>query len=482
MAALSLDQSLHESAPVKTSPPIKNEKKATIGFADSPHPMRGSAIPAESHALFYLQAFILIQIACQLGLLVGPAGMVRVALRSAGFVGSLMLLLLLPARGPKHPAFGWAIASLVMLGLGFLQPTTHIVAGLAQFAMCLAIVGPLFWVPRLAASQAVLRRILAILWGFHSLSAAVGVLQVYFPGRFQPKLSQVIEQQGVYADGLKIVLANGEEVWRPMGLTDVPGGAAMAGLYAIVLGSGFFLTSRSGIVRLAAVGSTLLGLFCIYLSQVRSILVVTGVCILALLSLLAQRGDLRRLLGLALAGACVVVIGTLWAFSVGGESVNRRLTTLVEDRPTEVYYRNRGVFLEDTLLHRLPEFPLGAGLGRWGMMYQYFGDRDDLQSPVLHAEIQWTAWVYDGGVPLLLCYAAALLTTCWVTWRIGSRPGKDPLTLWTVVILAYDLGALAITFNYPLFNGQGGMEFWLLNATLFTAATYRQPGAGRMPA
>jgi hypothetical protein len=37
------------------------------------------------------------------------------------------------------------------------------------------------------------------------------------------------------------------------------------------------------------------------------------------------------------------------------------------------------------------------------------------------------------------------------------------------LIFAYNIGAIAITFNYPLFIGQGGMEFWLLNSSLFVA-------------
>jgi hypothetical protein len=39
------------------------------------------------------------------------------------------------------------------------------------------------------------------------------------------------------------------------------------------------------------------------------------------------------------------------------------------------------------------------------------------------------------------------------------------------MVLAYDVAALATTFNYPLFIGQGGLEFWILNASLFAAWT-----------
>jgi hypothetical protein len=40
------------------------------------------------------------------------------------------------------------------------------------------------------------------------------------------------------------------------------------------------------------------------------------------------------------------------------------------------------------------------------------------------------------------------------------------------LIFAYNIGAIAITFNYALFIGQGGMEFWLLNSSLFVAGYY----------
>ena len=427
----------------------------------------------ESVALYFLQFFILLQIACQLTLLVGPTGLLRIFCRSAAFSGSLFLLAFLPLRGARHPAWGWGVAVLAMVGFGFLHPGTPFLAGLAQAALYFGILGPLFWVPRLAVTQAVLQRVLVIMWGFHTLSAAFGVLQVEFPGRFQPNVSSVVTGFGAIADGLKIELANGERVWRPMGLTDQPGGAANAGLYAILFGAGFLLTSRSKRVLVLAAGGIGLGLFCIYLCQIRSALVVAGVCVVVLMVLLMRRGEFSRAMGLAAIGGFVAVLSTLWAFSVGGDAVTRRLSTLVEGKPGEVYYRNRGHFLEDTVYRLAPTYPLGAGLARWGMMNVYFADKDDLDRPPIYVEIQWTGWLLDGGIPLVLCYAAALLCTTWFAWRMALRPGDDALAIWAAVILAYDLGALATTFNYPLFIGQGGMEFWLLNATLFAAAQNR---------
>ncbi len=44
------------------------------------------------------------------------------------------------------------------------------------------------------------------------------------------------------------------------------------------------------------------------------------------------------------------------------------------------------------------------------------------------------------------------------------------------------MGATALTFSYPIFLSQSGMEFWLLNATLFAAARHaRQQAAAARP-
>src|SRR5947199_22725 len=152
----------------------------------------------------------------------------------------------------------------------------------------------------------------------------------------------------------------------------MPGGAAGAGLYAVVFGTGFFLSSRRWPVRLLGMVSMGLGLFCIYVCQVRSTLIVAGVCVLVFALVLLVRGEMKRFLSL------LVVI---------------------------------------------PPLVLG--------------------------------------------------TAVWTAWRIARRSARGSLELWAALILAYDIGAIASTFGYPLFIGQGGMEFWLLNTALFGAAVYQ---------
>ena len=41
------------------------------------------------------------------------------------------------------------------------------------------------------------------------------------------------------------------------------------------------------------------------------------------------------------------------------------------------------------------------------MMLHYFGDRYNAESPQIWAEIQWTGWLLDGGIPLMIAAAAA---------------------------------------------------------------------------
>ncbi|HKY05505.1 MAG TPA: hypothetical protein VJQ56_11475, partial [Blastocatellia bacterium] len=184
--------------------------------------------------------------------------------------------------------------------------------------------------------------------------------------------------------------------------------------------------------------------------------------------------------GLLVVVVTVVVIGGFsWAVSLGGQSVKSRLSSLVEYRPSEVYYRSRGVFLEQTINELLPQYPFGAGLGRWGMMSSYFGSQDSTVESI-YVEIQWTGWLLDGGIPLILAYSAALWLGSLAAWRIFRTPHRPEtadsggnlygnLYIWGALLIAYNVSACALTFNYPIFMSQAGLEFWLLNTCIVTA-------------
>jgi hypothetical protein len=426
----------------------------------TPAPERGAAL--------WAWLFVLFQIGCQLALLVEFLGGLRVVVRSAAFGISILLLLLVPGSQRRHPACLWLLACLAIVCLSIAHPYTNsLPAGFATVMFYVAVAAPLFWVCRLRLTGPMFRRIILTLWLFHTASAAVGVLQMYYPGRFQPTVSTAIQGMGVMADAYKIRLADGQMVWRPMGLTDTPGGAASAGLYAVLFGLGMFLQARAGLLRVATVGSLGIGLFCLYMSQVRSLVVMAGVCSTALVGVLVWRGDVKRVVGVTLILLVVSVAAFQWASRVGGADTVNRLNTLVEDRATEVYGRNRGLFLESTFVELAPQYPLGAGLGRWGMIWLYFGDHADIN---IWVEIQWTAWLLDGGIPLMILYPVAVVIACWVSLRVALSRLSGNLPLWGALLFALNMATIAVTFNYPIFMAQGGMEFWFLNGCLFAAA------------
>ena len=441
--------------------------------------------PAEAWGSKWIIGFVVFVLASQLALVfldqlalvIGGTGPLRMIIRTATYGASLLLLFLIPRGGLRHPSTLPAVWVLVIIAVSLFHPTTNtLLSGSAQVALYLAILAPLFWVPRLYIGLGVFRTVVLIFWGFHALSAALGVVQVYFPGMFQPSLSSVIQSYGEdYVESLYIVTAAGHRVFRPMGLTDSPGGAAMSGFFAMLFGSGLLMLERRGWVKLVCLVSMILGLTSIYLSQVRSVLVLAILSIVVFAIVLGLRGQIRRV-SLFAALAAGVVLGSFGlAVAIGGESVTSRLSTLTEDRASDVYYANRGRFVEETVEQLLPRYPLGAGLGRWGMMNSYFGDNSDPERASIWVEIQWTGWLLDGGIPLVIAYTITVLTALWATWKIARSRFDDHLVVWGALLFGYNVGALAITFNYPLFIGESGLQFWLLNAALFSAAQLVRP-------
>jgi hypothetical protein len=116
------------------------------------------------------------------------------------------------------------------------------------------------------------------------------------------------------------------------------------------------------------------------------------------------------------------------------------------------------------------DYPLGAGLGRWGQMNHYFGDRNaPIERGPIWVEIQPTAWVIDGGAPLFLGYLGAIIAAMASTLRIALRGADPEVADWAAVVFAMNLGTLAACFAGPSFMGPGGVQFWLLAAVIHGA-------------
>jgi len=420
---------------------------------------------------WWIAGIIVLQLAMQLLLFVPALRYARVYLRAATFSVSLFALVFMRGRGRYPPAAWPALLALVWTALQFFHPQTNSeLSGLAAIGLGTAITAPLFWVTRLKVTARQLQVALLVLWGFHTVSSGFGLLQTYFPGQFQPPIASVLAVREDYLASLTITLKSGVEVYRPMGLTDTPGGVCISGFYALVLGLGFLFTADKSWQRVVLLGSMLMGMSVIYLSQVRSVLIMSLICIAAAAAMMLVTGHGGRVVKVFLLALTIGTAGYIWAESLAGETVSARFSTLVEEDPREVYGKNRGIFLQQTVEDPLPRHPFGAGLARWGMVRAYFGNEENPNSPAEWAEIQITAWALDGGFPLLVLWAAALVMTLVAGVRIlRSIPTNEPLWLWTLMVFSYDFGAIGLCFNYPVFASQTGLEFWLFNGAVFAA-------------
>ncbi len=425
----------------------------------------------------WIIGFVVLQILLQLSLLIPDLSAYRIVMRGGAFALSLALLFGLRRKGIAHPTKPWLWATIcILIGELCWHPlVNNFTSGAAQCLMYLAILAPLFWVCRLNLTVSSFQKLVLLLWGFHTLSSIVGILQVYYPDMFQFAISSRITEGMYGGDQLRITIANGQSIYRPTGLMDIPGGSATSGFYALLLGAGLALQNKQSVIlRVLGLLSAPIGLFCIYFSQVRSILIVSGICFIVLsVALLRQ----RQYFSVAFIAASVAAIAPAtfsWATQLGGDMTSDRVMSLVAADPGQVVYQNRGLFLEETINELLPKYPFGAGLGRWGMMFDYFGSSLNPMAYPLWAEIQWTAWLFDGGLPLILSYSGAIAVTCYATWKIMSESTSGVLRIWGNLIFAYNIGMVTFTFNYPLFLSQTGMEFWLVNAVFFVAARNAQ--------
>jgi hypothetical protein len=249
-------------------------------------------------------------------------------------------------------------------------------------------------------------------------------------------------------------------------LYDTPGAVCGAGTVAALLGLVFFLEPIRWWKRVIALGFSASGIAAIYLSHVRASAVVgLGMMVSYLLMLVLQDRKKRAVhfLGTAVG---VIVVAFMVATFLGGQTVRDRFMSLFEAAPKDLYYQSRGVQLEFAFDDLLARYPLGAGLGRWGMIGAYTGVSASRQ---IWAEIQPTAWILDGGLPLLGLYGIALLVTVlWELKLVRRLPDRDD-RLWASAVVAANIGTLALVVSFVPFTTQLGLQFWFLEGLLHGA-------------
>jgi hypothetical protein len=388
--------------------------------------------------------------------------------------GVALLVLYMPAgtrsRAPRGTLL--LVLALGLLVLNLLHPTSQLAAGLAQCIFQAAIAAPMFWGWKAVRNPAQLRRLLWIAFLFNSIGAGLGVLQVYYPGRFMPPQFSTlgIRLNDMYVESLTYVGPDGERIVRPPGLSDQPGGAATTGALTVALGAGLSLGTRSPAAFAATMAAVAVGFAAIYLTQVRSLLLMSVAALAVLALVLFRRGQMRLAARIGIAAAIVVVGSFLWARSLGGESVEERFIGITRQGAMRTYQDNRGGFVAQTFGELLDAYPFGAGVGRWGMMQVYFGDPDNLTAQPIYVEIQITGWLLDGGVLMWILYGGALIAAMWTSYLYAVQRRAQEFGQLALVILAVQVLIAGFSWAGPTFNTQLGALFWFLTSALYGAA------------
>src|SRR5436190_391582 len=230
-------------------------------------------------------------------------------------------------RRGKHPATGWISLMMVWLALMMFHPDTGPIVGVAQIALYVAILCPVFWAGSYVFNRQRLMRALVVLLACNGVNSIVGVMQVYDPERWLPR-----QLSGVYlGQGGEMMLAsstfvglNGRVMVRPPGLFDAAGAVAGAAMVATILGLVFCLEPIAWWKRGVSLGFSLAGMSALYLSNVRAAFVMTLGMMVAYLALLVMQNQRKRVIGFGVLGFGMVLIGFSIATSLGGDSIADR--------------------------------------------------------------------------------------------------------------------------------------------------------------
>lgn len=405
------------------------------------------------------------------GLLLVPGTQpLRIVIRAAPYLMSLGMLLLYPRpRDERLPPGGMLLVlAMLLLAVEMFHPNTAYPAGLAQLVMQLSIAAPIFWGARAVSSLARLNRVIWVVLLVNGISVTVGLLQVFFPERLMPPELSIIVPESL--SQLTYYLPNGRQFVRPPGLSDLPGGSAIAGMMTVLLGCAMGVQPRQKtIVRLLCFGAAGIGLVILFLTSARALLLMSMGGVTLLFSLLILQGRWKEAQALGLVAVAGFMATFLAAVQIGGAQIIRRFSEeLLEQGIFQAYAENRGGFLATTFNDYLYRYPLGAGVGRWGMMRLYLGG-NPVTSKELWVEVQPTGWLFDGGVLMWLFYGGAVVVALLYAARVAVSRNDSQLAFLALVILCLQVAIAGSTLAGPIFNTTMGIQFWMLTAALYGA-------------
>ncbi|HEX7956244.1 MAG TPA: hypothetical protein VF508_04830, partial [Pyrinomonadaceae bacterium] len=370
--------------------------------------------------------------------------------------------------------------ALIVLAVNLLHPSTDLSAGVAQVVFQLSIAAPVYWASRLRLDRRRLNWILWLMFAFNAASAVLGLLQVYYPDTYMPPefSAQALAMNPAAVEALSYRSVTGQLITRPPGLTDIPGGAAVGAIITTMLGLTF--GSQASLVwykRAAYFGLAGVALVTLYFTQVRSLLLMAAGAVLVVSVLLLKQRRVVQALTLGFMTTALLVAALFWAAAFGGASVYDRFIVIAESGVANSFHENRGIFIEHTVDELLYEYPLGAGLGRWGMMRANFASPDN-PNEQSWVEIQMTGWLLDGGVLMWFAYGGALVVSLYFVYRQAVAP-EARLAYTALMVFGLNLLVVGLTFSGPAFNMQLGIQYWFLTGLLYSAVkTARLAGPG----
>lgn len=429
----------------------------------------------------WVEMFVVVQNLSMALLFIPGSQLYRPYIRALPYLLSISAAALLYNRRTDRlrlPPGGEAlIAALILLFAStFFHPTSAFPAGLAQCLFQVTIAAPIFWAADEVRDPARLNRVLWLIFLTNAASALVGLLQVYYPSTFMPPAfsSLALSMNPEAVNALTYVGAAGQKIIRPVGLTDLPGGAAVAGLIVGLLGLVFAAQPKQQLLRrVFCLAMAVVGISVLFLTQVRSLIVMLVFSALAMCALFIRQA--RFIQSAVLGGICVfLLVGSfLWAAAIGGKPVTDRFSGLIDGSPFLTFQQNRGIFVKQTFDEILYEYPFGAGAGRWGMMNVYFGGGPN-QPPPIWAEIQLTGWLLDGGVLMWVLYGGAVLLAMAFAYRLSISLADRQLNYLAAIVLCLNFFVAGQSFGGPVFNTQLGIQFWFLTAALYGVSSRRR--------
>ena len=441
---------------------------------------RGAALPGEAVSprvpWGFAEVFIISQTALPALLYLPGSQAFRLPIRFSAFGISLAAFAWYQfesaTQAPRSQMQIWITGIMSLLAVMLFHPeTASMLGGVAHMAVYFAVLAPLFWAPEFVKSPEQLARILWILLLCSGANAVVGVLQVYDPARWLPaEFSRIVTSGSTGLGAVTYIGAQGQRIVRPPGLFDTPGAVCGPAIFAALLGLVFAASAIPVWRRALSLGIAGAGMAAIYLSQVRVSLVAAVVMMAVYAAVAMRQGRVARASQFSILAGGAVVLSLSLAVALGGASITERVNSLFASDPLTVYQGARGNLLTYTFTDLLFQYPLGAGLGRWGMAAGYFGSSTP-NSGAMWAEVQFTGWMIDGGVLMIAVYLGALAVTTITEWQIAQATQYPRLAVCAAVILAANIGPALMIVSFTPFVTQAGIQYWFLAGALHGVAS-----------